>query len=183
MTLANQITLFRIGVIPFILLCLHLETKISTFLACFLFILASISDYYDGYFARKTGEVTTLGKFLDPLADKLLVCTILIEMTALGWIPSWIVNIVVIREFAVTGLRAIAADNGIILAADRFGKWKTGFQIAAIIPLSLHFSYFSIPIHELGSILLYIALIFTIFSGMNYFITFKNQVMKNNKES
>ncbi len=182
LTLANKITLFRIGVIPFILVFLHLETRLSTFFACILFIIASISDYYDGYFARKSGEVTTLGKFLDPLADKLLVCTILVEMAALGWVSSWIVNIILIREFAVTGLRAIAADSKIIIAADAFGKWKTGFQIAAIIPLSFHFPLFGIPIHEIGTILLYIALVFTICSGVNYFKACKKQLENIDKD-
>ncbi len=177
-TLANKITLFRIALIPIILLFLHFATKWTSIIACILFAIASISDYFDGYFARKSGEITTLGKFLDPLADKLLICAILVEMTALGWVPSWIVNIIIARELAITGLRAIAADKNIVLAADKYGKWKTGFQLMALTHLTLHFSYFSLPIHEIGMFFLYISLFLTVYSAINYFINFK-QLLSN----
>ena len=141
-------------------------------------MLAAASDFFDGYIARKTGQITTLGKFLDPLADKLLICTVLIEMTALGWVPSWIVNVIVVRELAVTGLRAVAVDHGIVIAADTFGKWKTMFQVFAITPLVLHYPYFGIPMHEIGILLLYVALFFTVLSGVNYFLSFCRDIGK-----
>lgn len=168
MNLANRITLFRVVAICPMLIFLSFATKLSCFLACVFFVLAAISDFMDGYIARTQGQVTTFGKFLDPLADKLLICTALIELTALGFIPSWIVIIIIIREFLITGLRAVALDYGIVLAADTFGKWKTTFQISALIPLLLHYPYFGIPVHEIGIILLYIALFFTVLSGVNY---------------
>ena len=178
--LANRITLFRVGIILPILILLHFPSKFTTFLACLCFAIAAVSDFFDGYIARKTGQVTTLGKFLDPLADKLLICTVLISLSSLGWISSWIVNIIVARELAVTGLRAVAIEYGIVLAADIYGKWKTGFQIAAIAPLILHYPYFEVPVHETGMILLYIALFFTVISGVNYFMSFYKELEKGN---
>lgn len=177
--LANRITLFRVGIIVPILILLYFPSKITTFLACVFFIFAAVSDFFDGYIARKTGQVTTLGKFLDPLADKLLICTVLIAMTSLGWVSSWIVNTIIVRELAVTGLRAVAVDSGIILAADTYGKWKTTFQLLAIIPLLFHYPYFGIPMHEMGTWLLYVALFFTVFSGVNYFLSFYKSICKN----
>lgn len=168
MNLANRITLFRVIAIIPMLICLSFATKLMCFFACLFFVLAAISDFMDGYIARTHGQVTNFGKFLDPLADKFLICTALIELTALGFVPSWVVIIIVVRELMITGLRAVALDYGIVLAADTYGKWKTGFQIAALIPLLLHFPYFGIPLHEIGIILLYIALFFTILSGVNY---------------
>ena len=176
--LANRITLFRVGIILPILLLLYFPTKLTTFLACICFIFASVSDFVDGYIARKTGQVTTLGKFLDPLADKLLICTVLVAMTSLGWVSSWVVNIIVVRELAVTGLRAVAADNGVVLSADTYGKWKTTFQLLAIIPLLFHYPYFGIPMHEIGTALLYVALFFTVLSGVNYFLSFYKDICK-----
>lgn len=179
MNLANRITLFRVGIIIPILILLYFPSKITTFMACIFFIFAAVSDFVDGYIARKTGQVTTLGKFLDPLADKLLICTVLVAMTSLGWVSSWIVNVIIARELAVTGLRAVAVDNGIILAADTYGKWKTTFQLSAIIPLLFHYPYFGIPLHEIGTVVLYVALFFTVFSGVNYFLSFYRSICKN----
>jgi len=95
-----------------------------------------------------------------------------VEMVGLGWVPAWIVNIIIIRELAVTGLRAVAADKGVIIAADWYGKWKTTFQIIAMVPLLIHYDFMGIPMHLLGTLILYIALVLTIFSGCNYFYQF-----------
>jgi len=170
--LATQITLFRVAVVPFIIILLSFPNRITCSIACFLFIIASISDFLDGYVARNSGLVTSLGKFLDPLADKLLICSILIQLSALGWIPAWISIVIIARELAITGLRAVAADNNIVMAADKYGKLKTGFQIAAIIPLTLNYPFFGIPFHELGILILYVAVFFTLFSGANYIRSF-----------
>lgn len=172
LNLATKITVLRIIVIVPILMLLSLGTKLACFVSCLLFVVAALSDFVDGYIARNYGQVTTLGKFLDPLADKLLICTILVELASMGWIPAWTVHVVVVRELAITGLRAVAADHGVVLAADTYGKWKTTFQILALIPLMLHFSYLGISLHQLGMILLYIAVFFTVMSGYNYFYTF-----------
>lgn len=172
LNLATKITLLRIVIIIPILMLLSTATKFACFFACLLFVVAALSDFIDGYIARRYGQVTTLGKFLDPLADKFLICTVLIELCSLGWVPAWAVHIIIVRELAVTGLRAVASDYGIILAADTFGKWKTTFQILACIPLMLHYAYLGINLHQIGVILLYIAVFFTILSGCNYFYTF-----------
>ena len=169
---ANRITLMRCGAIIPILVLIHYPNIYTCWIAMFLFLLAAISDFVDGYIARKEQQVTNFGKFLDPLADKLLICAILVEMVGLGWVQAWIVNIIIIRELAVTGLRAVAADKGVVIAADWYGKWKTTFQIIAMIPLLIHYDFLGIPMHLLGTVVLYIALVLTIFSGCNYFYQF-----------
>ncbi len=172
LNLATKITLLRISIIIPILMLLSTATRFACFLACLTFVVAALSDFIDGYIARRYGQVTSLGKFLDPLADKFLICTVMVELCALGWIPAWAVHVVIVRELAVTGLRAVAVDYGIVLAADTFGKWKTTFQILALIPLMLNYAYFGIDLHLIGMILLYIAVFFTVLSGCNYFYTF-----------
>ena len=169
---ANRITLMRVGAIIPILVLINFPNIYTCWIAMFLFALAAISDFVDGYIARKEQQVTNFGKFLDPLADKLLICAILVEMVGLGWVPAWIVNIIIIRELSVTGLRAVAADKGVVIAADWYGKWKTTFQIIAMIPLLIHYDFLGIPMHTLGTLVLYIALVLTIFSGCNYFYLF-----------
>ncbi|MCH5277230.1 MAG: CDP-diacylglycerol--glycerol-3-phosphate 3-phosphatidyltransferase [Desulfovibrionaceae bacterium] len=169
---ANRITLLRIGAIVPILLLMHVSGRISCLVATVLFVLAAFSDFLDGYIARRGGLVTNFGKFLDPLADKLLICSVIIEMVGLGWVPAWIAVLMVIRELAVTGLRAVAADNGLVIAADRYGKLKTVVQIVALVPLLLHFPVYGVPMHTLGIFILYIALLLTILSGINYFYRF-----------
>ena len=169
---ANRITLMRCGAIIPILILIHYPNIYTCWIAMFLFLLAAISDFVDGYIARKEQQVTNFGKFLDPLADKLLICAILVEMVGLGWVQAWIVNIIIIRELAVTGLRAVAADKGVVIAADWYGKWKTTFQIIAMVPLLIHYDFMGIPMHLLGTLILYIALVLTIFSGCNYFYQF-----------
>ena len=169
---ANRITLLRIGAILPILLVIHFPGRVTCWLAAVLFILAAFSDFLDGYIARREGIVTNFGKFLDPLADKLLICSVLIEMVGLGWVPAWIAIVIVIRELAVTGLRAVAADNGMIIAADRYGKLKTVLQIVALVPLLVHFPLYGMPMQQLGIFILYIALLLTVVSGINYFYRF-----------
>ncbi len=172
LNLATKITILRIIIIIPVLMLLSFATKLTCFIACVLFVVAALSDFIDGYIARRYRQVTSLGKFLDPLADKFLICTALIELASLNWIPSWTVHIIVIRELAVTGLRAVAADYGIVLAADTYGKWKTTFQILAVIPLMLHYPYFGMDLHLIGMVLLYAAVFFTVLSGYNYFYQF-----------
>ena len=115
--------------------------RVCTFIAAILFSAAAITDYLDGYIARTRGLVSTLGKVMDPVADKLLVSSAFIMLTALGWVPSWIVCIIIGREIAVTGLRNIIAERGEDVSASNLGKYKTGFQIAAIIPLMIHYPF------------------------------------------
>ncbi len=133
-----------------------------------LFSLVSMTDWLDGYLARRNNEVTTLGKFLDPLADKLLVVTALIMLISLGRAPAWMVAIIVGREIAITGLRTIARDEGLILQASPIGKTKTVAQILAIIPLLVHYPFYGVDFQRIGTVVLWFALILTLWSGVDY---------------
>ena len=169
----NFMTVSRIVAVPVIIGLMMYENRVSCFLAALLFSAASITDYFDGYLARTRGLVTTLGKILDPLADKLLVASTLIMLVDLSFIQGWIACLIIGREIAVTGLRCVLIENGQDVAASWLGKYKTGFQIAAIIPLTLHYTYFGIDFNAIGEVLLYGALIFTVWSGADYFIKTK----------
>lgn len=169
----NVLTLFRIIATPLIVLLMLAPNRLTTALAMIIFSGAAITDYFDGYLARRYGLVSNLGKVMDPVADKLLVSSTLIMMTSVGWIPAWIVCIIIGRELAVTGLRNIIAENRQDVSASNLGKYKTGFQIAAIIPLLLHYSYFGIDFHIIGMFFLWGALIYTLWSGIDYFVRFR----------
>jgi CDP-diacylglycerol--glycerol-3-phosphate 3-phosphatidyltransferase len=169
----HVLTLFRIAVVPAIVVLLLFPNRFCTFLAAALFSAAAITDYLDGYFARRRGLESTLGKVMDPVADKLLVSSAFIMLSSHGWIPAWIVCIIIGRELAVTGLRNIIAGKGEDVSATWLGKYKTGFQIAAIIPLLIHYPYFGINYHAIGYFFLLGALVFTIWSGIDYFIRFR----------
>ena len=137
-----------------------------------LFALASITDLLDGHIARRDNLVTSFGKFLDPLADKVLICSVLIMFTYLNWVSAWVTILIVCRELLVTGLRAMAADEGIVIEADTFGKWKTTLQSVAVVPLTIHYPVMGINVHTLGEFLLYIALALTVVSGVKYIYTY-----------
>jgi len=169
----NSLTLFRIAAVPVIVVLLLFPNRLSAFVAALLFSVAAITDFLDGFFARRRGLVSSFGKVMDPIADKLLVSSAFIMLASLGWIPGWIVCIIIGRELAVTGLRSIAAHQGKHIPSSRLGKYKTGFQIAAIIPLLIHFSHFTIDFHAIGSVFLWTALILTVASGTDYFIKSK----------
>jgi CDP-diacylglycerol--glycerol-3-phosphate 3-phosphatidyltransferase len=170
----NSLTLFRVAAVPIIVILLLFPNKFYTFIAALIFSAAAITDFLDGFFARQKGLVSNFGKVMDPIADKVLVSTSFIMLTALGWIPAWMVCIIIGREIAVTGLRSIIAQKGKDLSASSLGKYKTGFQIAAIIPLMIHFQHFTIDFHAIGTIFLWIALVLTVWSGANYFIKFRD---------
>lgn len=172
MNLANKITLGRVLFVPVIIVLLHYPNKIFCLLATICLLLASLTDILDGYIARREGQVTSFGKFLDPLADKLLVCSILVMLTRLDWIAAWITIVIIGRELLVTGLRAMAADQGVVIAADKYGKLKTITQTVALILLTLHYPWFGLNPIPLGELVLYLALGITIFSGANYLRVF-----------
>ena len=174
----NNLTLYRIAAIPIIVILLLFPNRFCTFIAALLFSAAAITDYLDGFFARKNGLVSNLGKVMDPLADKLLVSSTLIMISSHGWIPAWIVCIIIGREFAVTGLRNVIGESKQDVSASRLGKYKIGFQIAAIIPLLLHYPYFGIFFHQIGMFFLWLAMVLTIWSGVDYFIRFRH-LLKN----
>ena len=169
----NVLTLFRIAVIPLIIILMFFPNRCCSFMAALLFSAAAITDYFDGFYARKFGMESNLGKIMDPVADKLLISSAFIMLVSLNWISAWIVCIIIGRELAVTGLRNVIATSGGDISASMLGKYKTGFQIAAAISLLIHYEYFGINFYEIGNIMLWGALIFTIWSGADYFIRFK----------
>ncbi|MCP4007864.1 MAG: CDP-diacylglycerol--glycerol-3-phosphate 3-phosphatidyltransferase [bacterium] len=168
----NTITLSRIFAAPFLLVLLAEPGKFWSTVFGFAFLAASLTDFLDGYLARRYDEITRVGKLLDPLADKLLVMTALVLLVAVGRIPAWGVPLVIAvlgREFAVTGLRAMASSEGVVLDAAPMGKWKTGLQIAALTMLLIHYPLWFLPVHELGMLCLMIATVITVWSGYRYF--------------
>ncbi|MCL1974947.1 MAG: CDP-diacylglycerol--glycerol-3-phosphate 3-phosphatidyltransferase [Firmicutes bacterium] len=170
MNLPNRITIARVLLIPlFVVLALWLFPGHSIW-AAFVFVLASLSDALDGKLARRNNQVTTLGKFLDPLADKLLVCSAYIALLALERLPAWMVIIIVCRELIVSGVRILAADAGVVIAASALGKLKTTLQTISIFMLLLaELSFFSQPLYFLlTQIFLWLALITTVISGADY---------------
>lgn len=172
----NFLTLLRIAATPILVVLLMYPGRLTAFFAALVFSIAAITDYLDGYLARKLGLVSTLGKILDPLADKFLVSSAFIMLTSLGYVPAWIVCAIIGRELAVTGLRCVIMEKGEDVAASWLGKYKTGFQIACIIPLLIHYPYLGIDFHAIGTVLLYGALVFTLWSGADYFVRFRKLI-------
>lgn len=181
MNLPNKLTTLRVIMIPFFvffLLWQNGENHTFRMIALALFIIASLTDLLDGKIARKYNLVTNFGKFMDPLADKLLVCSALICLIELNALPAWMVIIIISREFIISGFRLIAADNGIVIAASYWGKFKTAFQMVMIIALILDFDHPAFHIFETA--LIYIALILTVVSLIDYLMKNKN-VLKEQK--
>lgn len=171
MNLANRLTLARIILVPVFLLILSIKVKYGHFIAAGVFILAASTDGLDGYVARKRNQVTKLGKFMDPLADKLLVTAALVSLVELRLVAAWVAFIIIAREFAVTGLRAVVAGDGVVIAASWLGKIKTVSQIVAIVALIIR----DFPLRLLGlefpfgQTAMGVAVFFTIWSGIDYF--------------
>ncbi len=172
LNIPNTLTLGRIFVVPLIVALLYFPGRLTCLLATLLFMLASLTDFLDGYIARYFGQVTNSGKFLDPLADKLLTTAMLVMLVKLGWAPAWVVIIIISRELFITGLRGIASDMGIVIAADKWGKLKTVVMGFALLPLALHYPVFGYNLNPVGEFLLYITLGLAVFSGCNYVYRF-----------
>ena len=167
MNLPNKLTTLRMVMVPFFvffLLWQHGENYTFRMIALALFIIASLTDLADGKIARKYNLVTDFGKFMDPLADKLLVCSALICLIDLGQIPAWMVVIISGREFIISGFRLVASDNGVVIAASYWGKWKTTFQMFAVILMILDIPALEIP----KQICIWVALALTIISLVDY---------------
>ncbi|MCI5711971.1 MAG: CDP-diacylglycerol--glycerol-3-phosphate 3-phosphatidyltransferase [Lachnospiraceae bacterium] len=180
MNLPNKLTIFRVILIPFFVFFVLTPyfPEYGKYIAVAIFITASLTDLLDGKIARKNNLVTNFGKFMDPLADKLLVCSALICLVSNGKLPAWIVIIIISREFIISGFRLIASDNGIVIAAGYWGKFKTTFQMLMVIVLILDIGT---PFFDmLGLILTYVALALTIISLFDYLIRNKD-VLKEQK--
>ena len=177
MNLANKLTIFRIILLPFFVFFLLASSsfthpQVANYIAVIIFLLASITDLFDGIIARKNNMVTNFGKFMDPLADKLLVCSALICLSSLGRIPTWITVIIICREFAVSGLRLIAVESGKVIAASIFGKIKTFESMAMIVAVMLDLDNVSQSFawwYDFEQVLIYAALFLTIISMIDYF--------------
>lgn len=178
MNLPNKLTILRVIMIPIfvIFMLVPITGSADKWIALALFIIASLTDLLDGYIARKYHLVTNFGKFMDPLADKLLVCSALICLVELCKIPSWVVIIIIAREFIISGFRLIASDNGVVIAASYWGKFKTTFQMVMICLMIADIE----PLRLLTNIVMWIALILTVVSLVDYLVKNKD-VMKDTK--
>ncbi len=177
LNLPNALTLLRIFLVPVVVVALLDETPNGDLIAAGVFALAALTDGLDGYIARSRGDVTTFGKLMDPLADKLLVTAALVSLVSLGRLQAWIAMVIIAREFAVTGLRSIAAEQGVVIQASWLGKLKTLLQVVAVIAL------IATDPAPLGvDILVYVALAVTVISGVDYFFGFRRMIAEAGKK-
>jgi CDP-diacylglycerol--glycerol-3-phosphate 3-phosphatidyltransferase len=172
----NLLTLGRIALVPLFLYLLYYENRRNSFLAAVVYSVCALTDWVDGWLARVSGKVTTLGKFLDPLADKVIVLSALVMLVRLGRAPVWVVVVIVAREFLISGLRTVAASEGLLISASQGGKWKTSLQLTGIICLMLHY-HFAIDyffgtamtdFQAVGTTLVYLSLVPGILSAIDY---------------
>lgn len=178
LNLANKLTILRIFMIPVFMIFLLNKIPYGESIAALIFVVAALTDTLDGYIARKRNQITTLGKFMDPLADKLLVSAALISLVQMGRLSAWVVVIIISREFTISILRAVAATEGVVIAASWWGKAKTITQIIAIIVILIDnfpFRYIGIPMDQ---IMIFVAVIFTIVSGVDYLRLNQHIIMK-----
>jgi CDP-diacylglycerol---glycerol-3-phosphate 3-phosphatidyltransferase len=178
--LPNTITLLRIGIVPFLFILLLEPGEFWSLILAIFFVIASITDVFDGYFARKYNLITTIGKFLDPIADKIIINTAMILMIPIGRIPAWIVAITIIRDLIIDVIRSIASSEGYYIQASILGKQKTLAQNIAVTALMINFSIFGVNAHDVGMVILYVALFLTIYSGIDYFIKFYQTILQKN---
>ncbi|MBI4641791.1 MAG: CDP-diacylglycerol--glycerol-3-phosphate 3-phosphatidyltransferase [Candidatus Tectomicrobia bacterium] len=176
MNLPNKVTLVRIFLVPLITGFLISPSPVSSFIAACIFSLASFTDWLDGHLARQREETTLLGKLLDPIADKLLITSALIPLVALDRAPAWMVVIIIGREFAVTGLRAVIAAKSVIIAASPLGKYKMISEIVAVLFLILDWKTSLIDLNALGFLALWVAMILGLTSAIDYFTKFLSHV-------
>jgi CDP-diacylglycerol--glycerol-3-phosphate 3-phosphatidyltransferase len=184
LNLPNLITLTRIALIPVFLWFTYYESRVDSFIAAMVYAVTSATDFLDGWVARRKNLVTVIGKFLDPLADKLIVMAALVMLVHLGRVQAWVVIVVMAREFIVTGLRTIAMSEGIVIAAGQEGKYKTALQLIAITFLLLHYTYpidawlftFELDANRVGTWILYLSMLFSVLSAVLYFRSFVRAV-------
>ena len=188
LNIPNILTMTRIAAIPLLAGLLMSPSRSAGFWAAAVFSLASITDWLDGYLARRMGIVTVFGKFLDPIADKLIVMAALIMILPFDRVPAWMVLLILGREIIITGLRGIASSEGIVIQASDLGKFKTIFQLVAIIGLLLHYNYnwlfgiqhplFIVNMHNVGLFFLWIATLLTVWSGVDYLTRFVRVIVR-----
>lgn len=176
MNLANKLTISRIVLIPIFMIVLLYRIPFGEYIAAAIFIIAASTDGLDGYFARKRKEITNLGKLMDPLADKLLIAAALVSLVEMKEISAWVAVVIIGREFFVTGLRSIAAAEGVVIAASKLGKIKTVTQIVAISALLLRDFPLNMLNIKFGKYAIYIAVFFTVWSGVDYYIRAKRSL-------
>ena len=185
--LPNLVTMGRVLLIPAVLYFMDNFNPLRTFIASMLWLVAAAGDFLDGYLARSRGQVSMLGKFLDPLADKLTVNAVLIFMVALGRVPAWLVVVIIGRDLAINGLRSIASAQGLVIAASDGGKIKTALQLVAIMLLLIHFPYpalgVGIPVdyHNAGWWLLALSTVVSLYSGAEYMRHFLSAALKQSR--
>jgi CDP-diacylglycerol--glycerol-3-phosphate 3-phosphatidyltransferase len=192
MNLPNTITLFRLILTAVFCVAASAEGVVGYAIALAAFVLGAISDWLDGYLARKMGLVTSLGKLLDPLADKILVCSGFVYLSSEGLCPVWVTALIICREFLVTGIRQIAVEEGEVIAADNLGKWKTTFQLIFIITALVYLTFESVDStnslvtglqyvshkdHLLFPLSLWPAVALTVVSGLSYFLKSKDMIL------
>ena len=176
-TLPNLLSLFRILIIPVLVYLLSFSDPRSALLAAGLFLIASITDYFDGYLARRNQSVSDVGKILDPLADKLMIASALIMLAAMDRpnepsVPAWLVVIILARESAVTVVRGIALAEGIVMHADSLGKYKFVLQAYAVVGLLVHYRYWGLDFYAAGLYFLMLSAVIALWSGVNYHVQF-----------
>jgi CDP-diacylglycerol---glycerol-3-phosphate 3-phosphatidyltransferase len=182
----NIITMARIAAIPVFLVFTYYESRLNSFIAAMVYTVTAATDFLDGYIARKKNLVTVIGKFMDPLADKLIAMAALVMLVHLGRVAAWVAIVILAREFIVTGLRTIAMSEGLVIPAGQEGKYKTAVQLAGIIFLLLHYEYpidflvVTLPVdaNRVGTWLLYLSLFYSVSSAIGYFRGFVRTVYR-----
>ena len=174
----NTITMLRVTIIPVLFFLLLSPGRTESLVIATFFVLAALTDLLDGYLARKYEIVTVMGKYLDPIADKLIINTAMILMIPIGRISAWIVAVIIIRDFVVDGIRAIASSEGIVIQASKLGKQKTLCQIFALSALMIHYPFLGADAHAIGTVILYLALVLSVYSGFDYFMKFYREIAR-----
>jgi len=174
----NAVTMLRLGIIPVLFLLLFSPGPTESLVITILFIVAALTDILDGYIARKYQIETVMGKFLDPVADKLILNTAMVLMIPIGRIPAWIVAVIIMRDFIVDAIRSIASSEGLIIQASSIAKRKTLCQFFAVSALMIHYPFLGADAHVVGMIVLYIALVLTLVSGIDYLIKFYLSIIR-----
>ena len=178
MNLPNKLTIFRVILIPFFVVLLLFDlTAYDKWIALAIFIVASLTDFLDGHIARKYNLVTNFGKFMDPLADKLLVRSAMICLVELSRIPAWVVIIIIAREFIISGFRLVASDNGVVIAASYWGKFKTVFQIVMICLMIADLPSLAL----VTQIVMWVAVVLTVVSLVDYLLKNKDVMRENQR--